>query len=122
MENDEIYREFIIDLYRNPLNKRENKNANYIKRGHNHICGDDITVYLEVREGIIKDCSYTGNACALAIASASILSEELKNKPIGYIEELTEDKVYDLMGLQKDINRIKCVKLMINTINEMEIK
>lgn len=120
--SDDIYREFIIDLYRNPLNKRENQNANFIKRGHNPICGDDITVYLEVRDGIIKDCSYIGNACSLAIASASIISEELKGKSIDYIKELTEDKIYELIGINKDINRIKCVKLMINTINEMQIK
>lgn len=121
MSSDEIYREFIIDLYRNPLNKRENKNANFFKRGYNPICGDDLMVYLEVKDGIIQDCSYTGNACALAIASASIISEELKGQSVDYILELTEDKIYELIGLGKDLNRIKCVKLMINTINEMEI-
>ncbi len=79
-ELDELYQEVILDHNRSPRNYRAMANANRKAQGYNPLCGDHVTVYLDLEEGVIKDISFEGSGCAISKASASMMTAELKGK------------------------------------------
>lgn len=79
-ELQELYQQVILDHSRSPRNFNKLEVANRIAEGHNPLCGDRVTVYLLVEEGIIKDVSFQGEGCAISKASASMMTEALKGK------------------------------------------
>jgi nitrogen fixation NifU-like protein len=75
-----LYREIIVDHNRSPRNFREIPDANRIANGDNPLCGDRLTVYVNVRGGVIRDIGFVGNGCAISTASASLMTEALLGK------------------------------------------
>ena len=73
-ELDELYQEVILDHNRSPRNYRAMANANRKAQGYNPLCGDHVTVYLDLEEGVIKDISFEGSGCAISKASASMMT------------------------------------------------
>ncbi|MDB5102550.1 MAG: NifU-like protein [Fibrobacteres bacterium] len=81
--SNELYQQVILDHNKNPRNYREMADAAYVCEGHNPLCGDHITIYVNVDpEGRISDLSFQGNGCAISKASASMMTAFLKGKPI----------------------------------------
>ena len=82
--DNELYQQVILDHNRKPRNFREIKEATHSCHGVNPLCGDDITVYLDVdnREGLLKDISFQGSGCAISKASTSLMTTFLKGKKI----------------------------------------
>ncbi|WP_218814837.1 Fe-S cluster assembly sulfur transfer protein SufU [Rickettsiella endosymbiont of Dermanyssus gallinae] len=76
----ELYQEMILDHGRHPRNCHVLANANRQAEGFNQLCGDRLTIYLNVENNTIKDISFTGSGCAICMASASLMSETLKGK------------------------------------------
>lgn len=76
----ELYQEMILDHGRHPRNCHLLANANRQAEGFNQLCGDRLTVYLNIENNTIKDISFTGSGCAISMASASLMSETLKEK------------------------------------------
>jgi nitrogen fixation NifU-like protein len=76
----DLYRDLIVEHYRNPRNFREIANANRKASGHNALCGDKFSVFLYMDDGRIADIRFVGSGCAIATASASIMTESLKGK------------------------------------------
>ena len=66
----ELYQEVIFDHNRNPRNYRPLSAASHRADGHNPLCGDQLTVYLKVEDGIVRDASFVGHGCAISTASA----------------------------------------------------
>jgi len=79
-ELSELYQEVILDHNKNPRNFREMKDANRIAEGNNPLCGDQLTLYLRIENNVIKDVSFIGQGCAISKASASMMTEAVKNK------------------------------------------
>ena len=80
---NELYQQVILDHNRNPRNFREMPGATHVCHGHNPLCGDNITVYAKATpEGILEDLSFQGNGCAISKASASLMTTQLKGKPL----------------------------------------
>ena len=82
--DNELYQQVILDHNRNPRNFREIKNATHQCHGINPLCGDDMTVYLDVdsEAGVIKDVSFVGTGCAISKSSSSLMTAFLKGKKI----------------------------------------
>jgi len=82
--DNELYQQVILDHNRKPRNFHEMKNPTNTCHGINPLCGDDITVYLEVNEvdSMIKDISFIGSGCAISKASTSLMTQFLKGKKI----------------------------------------
>jgi len=81
--SNELYQQVILDHNRKPRNFRKIENASHSCHGVNPLCGDDITVYLDVDEGgIIRDVSFEGSGCAISKASTSLMTTHLKGKSI----------------------------------------
>src|SRR5262245_42089239 len=90
-ELDDLYQEVILDHNRSPRNYRTMANANRKAQGYNPLCGDQVTVYVDVEEGVIKDISFQGSGCAISKASASMMTAELKGKTEAEAKELFEN-------------------------------
>ena len=133
MEMDQLYTELILEHNQDKRNKRELSEFT----GHNPSCGDDLTLQIDVQDGIIKDAAYTGSGCAISQASASMMIDIIKGKSVeealrlvelflGMIKkEVTdESKLEDLedaMALQNISNmpaRVKCAVLAWHTLKE----
>ena len=76
----ELYQEVILDHTKNPRNFREIENASHDAKGHNPLCGDRLSLYILVEDGVIRDVSFKGAGCAISTASASMMTEALKGK------------------------------------------
>lgn len=77
----ELYQEVILDHGKRPRNFRRPDDANHQAKGHNPLCGDQLTVYLAVDDaGVIRDAAFQGRGCAISTASASLMTEVLRGK------------------------------------------
>ncbi len=113
-----IYKEYILDLYRNPKNKKKIENATHTAHKNNPTCGDEITIYLNVEDERIVDVGFVGVGCAISQASASLFTEHIKGKMINEVKRMTDDEVKGLLGIDVGINREKCALLIFRTFQE----
>jgi len=88
MDLREIYQDVILDHYRKPRNYERLEDANCEAEGHNPLCGDRVKVFLKVEEGVVRDVSFEGTGCAISTASASMMTEAVKGKPVAEVEKL----------------------------------
>lgn len=77
-----IYSDILLEHSRNKKNNREIENPDYVERGHNPNCGDDLTLLLKEQDGIIEDASFIGYGCAISQASMSIMIDLVKGRSI----------------------------------------
>ena len=117
-EEQEMYKENIIDYYKHPRNKEELKDCTCKQREINPICGDEITLYMKVEKGIIKKASYTGKGCAISQASISMLTEKLKDMPIQEAKELKKEDIFEMLGIPISFVRTKCALLSLKTLSK----
>jgi len=113
---DDLYRDYILEHYRRPHNFGviDDPSASY--EGANPLCGDRITMMLGVRDGIVERVGFTGRGCAISQASASLLTDEIKGKPLTEIASLRSDDVLDLLGIEISPARLKCAVLSLDTV------
>lgn len=96
----DLYQQVIVDHSKRPRNFRVVEGANRRVDGYNPLCGDKITIFLRIEDGVVKDLSFQGSGCAISTASASLLTEALKGKTLDEAEALFES-FHDLVtGLQ----------------------
>lgn len=114
-----LYRELIIDLYKNPLNKREILNADITASGANPLCGDRVRIYLKLdRNGKISDASFEGEGCAISIAAASLLTENAKGKTLEEINSWNKENIFELLSTELSPVRLKCGLLPLETMQK----
>jgi len=133
MELRELYQEIIIDHNRHPRNHRVMEDASTQAQGFNPLCGDKLTVYLQLEDNIIADISFMGCGCAISQASASLMTEALAGKTIEQAHELfmrfhhmatcdddisavALDKLVVLAGVRAFPARVKCATLAWHTL------
>jgi nitrogen fixation NifU-like protein len=132
-ELDDLYQEVILDHNKSPRNYRLMENANRQAQGYNPLCGDQVTVYVLVEEGVIKDIAFQGSGCAISKASASMMTGALKGKSEKEAKELFDNvhrmltgegdgaknvgKLAILSGVCKFPARVKCASLAWHTVN-----
>ena len=108
----------MIDHYQNPRNYGEIVDADAIIELENSSCGDKIKLFVKVIDDKIVDLSFTGEGCAVAIASASKLTEFAKGKDIKEIQKLTTDDLLKIIKVELTISRIKCANLSLQTLKK----
>ena len=87
---EDLYQRVIIDHYRNPRNFRKLDRANRHADGLNSLCGDKLSIYVEIEDNVVKDIGFTGTGCAIFIASASMMTESVKLKSIEEVKAISE--------------------------------
>jgi nitrogen fixation NifU-like protein len=138
---EDLYREIILDHYRTPRNRGELPTPPALMaEGHNPLCGDEITVYLDVSDGVVADVKVGGQGCSISQSSASMMSQAVKGKSVAEVRALVrrfkgmmsiedagsadgadepEIALGDLEALQGVVKfpvRIKCATLAWNTM------
>lgn len=113
---DNMYKEHILELYKNPSNFGELKNPTHSHTETNTLCGDEVSVNLMVEDGKVKDVKFHGSGCVMSMVSASLLTDKIKNMNVDEIKLLDRDDVLDLVGIKVNPVRLKCVLLSLYAI------
>lgn len=118
------YSPIVLEHYRHPRNFGRLEKPTHTGSELNPLCGDEITVYLSVQGGTtsggkISDIKYEGRGCALMIASASILSENIKGLEIKEIKKINKTEIEKLLNIKVSQARESCVTLALNTIKKV---
>lgn len=114
----EIYKEHILDLYKNPHNKGILENPTNKSSKNNPLCGDEIEINLKIKDDKIKDVKFAGEGCAISQASASLLTDRIKKMPIEEIRKLSKEDILDLLKIPISPGRIKCALLPLEALQE----
>lgn len=129
----ELYQEVILDHNKNPRNFGTLEHCTNHAKGHNPLCGDNLDLYLDVENNIIKDIRFQGSGCAISTASASIMTTVLKGKTIKEARHLFEEfhklvatdepaelidlgKLAVFCGVKEFPVRVKCATLAWRTL------
>ncbi len=117
MSSKDIYREIILDYYRNPRNYGILEDVDIFRHDSNPLCGDEIEIYIKITENKVSDVKFLGKGCAISQASASMLTELIKGKDFDYVKKLTKEDILGNLGLQ-DLGpaRIKCALLSLKAL------
>ena len=134
MSLHDLYSEIILEHYKEPHNAGTLTNAEIEARGYNESCGDDVRVFIKVKEGNIEDIKFLGNGCAISQSSTSMMTEQLIGKTLDQAKLLIEefkkmisgerefpqsDEYFELSALKGVIKfpvRVKCATLAWNTV------
>jgi nitrogen fixation NifU-like protein len=116
MNDDQFYREFILDHYRNPRNFGRIEGADVSHEEHNPLCGDIVGMDFRLDDGVIADVRFHGRGCAISQASASLLTERLKGKSLEEARAITKEDVLDELGIEISPARIKCALLSLKVL------
>ena len=104
--SEDIYREIILDHYRNPRNKGRISDADVSFHDSNPLCGDEIDIHLKVEDNIVKDIKFEGRGCAISQASASMLTE-ISSEAHDIDCRLREDAIHLIEGVGDDPTRVR---------------
>ncbi|HEY5519543.1 MAG TPA: SUF system NifU family Fe-S cluster assembly protein [Candidatus Limnocylindrales bacterium] len=116
---DDLYRDEILEHYRNPHNFGILESPTTAKEGANPLCGDRITLMLGIdEEGRVEDVAFTGRGCAISQASASMLTDEIKGKTLDEISHMGRQNVLDNLGIEISPARMKCAMLSLDTLRD----
>jgi nitrogen fixation NifU-like protein len=109
---DALYRDYILDHYKNPRNFGELDPHDLEFHDHNPLCGDDMGIHLRVDDkGVITEMSFYGQGCAISQAAASIASEEYIGMNVKDIPELSAEWMIEQLGIEISATRRKCALL-----------
>ena len=135
MSLDDLYREVILDHYRNPRNKRPLDGADIDLAHNNPLCGDEISVRVKVSDGSVQEAAFEGQGCSISQASASMLTDRINGMKLDDVDDLIlkfrgmmagketpdDDVLGDLVALKGVVKypvRIKCAVLAWDTLQE----
>lgn len=117
MSSADIYREIILDYYRNPRNYGKIPDPDISQRDSNPLCGDELEMHINIKEDKVADVKFTGKGCAISQASASMLTELIMGKDFEYVKKLAKEDILDNLGLQNlGPARIKCALLSFKVL------
>ena len=131
----DLYQEVILDHAKNPRNYGAPEGEGYcFAHGNNPLCGDRLTLFVTVADGVIREATFEGNGCAISLASASLMTEAIKGRPEAEVRELFQrfhelmtvedsepdteklDKLAVFAGVREFPVRVKCATLAWHTL------
>jgi nitrogen fixation NifU-like protein len=136
-ELGELYQQVILDHNKQPCNFHEVDGSNRKAEGYNPLCGDRLTLYAKIEDGVVRDVGFVGSGCAISKASASMMTEAIKGKPVAEVEKIfkafhglvTEEapageneadtdlgKLVVFSGVREFPMRVKCATLAWHTL------
>jgi nitrogen fixation NifU-like protein len=117
LSSADIYREIILDYYRNPRNYGKIENPDISQKDSNPLCGDELEMHINLRDNQVSDVKFTGKGCAISQASASMLTELIMGKDFDFVKKLTKEDILENLGLH-DLGpaRIKCALLSLKVL------
>jgi len=113
---DQMYREYILDHYKNPRNFGRLEGADISHEENNPLCGDVVGMDIKTRDGVIDDVRFHGRGCAISQASASLLTERLKGMSLEDAREIGKQDVLEELGIEISPARLKCALLALKVL------
>lgn len=114
---DDLYRDVIIDRYKNPQYRGELNPADVSFADENPLCGDHIQVDLRVDENdVVTEANFSGHGCAISQASADLLMELVIGKKLEEVKQLTKDDLLEVLGIELGPVRLKCALLSLKVL------
>ena len=117
-EFDQMYREVILDHYKNPRGHGELENADAAAEGQNPLCGDEVSIYVRFGEDgeTIDEVKFSGRGCAISQAATSMLTEMVTGRTATEIAELPKEELLEEVGIPLTPVRLKCALLGLGTL------
>ena len=122
-ENTGIYREILLEYYKNPRNFHEMKDSDIHKFDSNPTCGDEVEVFIKLKDKKEKDptiekLSFKGKGCVICMATTSMLMEELEGKKLLEIKSMDDKTITQMLDIKLTPTRLKCAMLSLVAIKK----
>jgi nitrogen fixation NifU-like protein len=114
--DDQFYRDYILDHYKNPRNYGRLEHADISHEEDNPLCGDVVGMDFQIKDGTIEDIRFHGRGCAISQASASLMTERLKGLSLEEAKKINKDDVLGELGIEISPARIKCALLSLKVL------
>ena len=114
--DDQFYREYILDHYKNPRNFGRIEKPTLSHEEDNPLCGDVIGIDLLVKDGTVEDVKFRGRGCAISQAAASLLTERIKGMSLDDARNIGKDDILGELGIEISPARIKCALLSLKVL------
>lgn len=111
-----MYRDNLMDHYKNPRNFGTIPNAQIVEDAQNPFCGDKVHIELSVDNGVITDFKFNGDMCAIAMAGASMLSEEIVGEKVSVVKSFSKEQLLEFFGTDLTTSRVKCATLVLEAL------
>lgn len=116
MLDRQAYIENLLDYYQSPRNKGRLEDATVSVSGGNPGCGDVVTMYVKIDDGVVTQISFEGEGCTISQAGASMVAEKYEGEPLEAIEQSNTDDMIDDMGREVVVSRLRCATVGIGTL------
>ena len=113
---EDLYRDNIIDHYQNPRNYGTLEHPDISYEDSNPVCGDELRIDLQVKDGKVVDARFSGHGCSISQASASMLTEEIIGKTLEEVKQIDKQYLLDLLGIPLGPVRLKCALLSLKVL------
>ena len=115
---EDMYKEELLEHYREPQNYGKIEDADVQYRDFNPVCGDEVEVFINVKDNKVEDIKFTGKGCAISQAAASIVTEHIKGMKVDEVKTITNEKMLELLPIEVSNLRIKCGLLALKAIQK----
>lgn len=114
---DDLYRETIIEHYKNPAHKGRLDPHDFSFADSNPLCGDHLEITLRADDaGLVSEAAFEGHGCAISQASADLLIDSIIGRPVEEIKKLDKDYILGLLGIELGPVRLKCALLSLKVL------
>ena len=115
-EWDDLYRENILEHYKNPRNRGTLAHPDITYEDANPLCGDVLRMDFRLKHGVIEDVRFSGHGCAISQAAASMLCERVQGMALEEAKKLSREDVLEMLGIELGPVRLKCALLALKTL------
>ena len=114
---DDLYREVILDHYKNPRHKGKLDPHDFTYEDENPLCGDKLRIDVRLDDQQrVADVAFSGRGCAISQASASMLTESIVGKSLDEVKQLSKDDILEMLGIELGPVRLKCALLSLKVL------
>ena len=120
MSSEELYQEFILELYKNPINFGKLESQTHHAESYNPLCGDKVELFLKIENNQVTKATFIGSGCAISQATTSLLTEEIKGKTMEELKKMQKDDILKVLkiDLSKNPSRLKCALLSLEVLKK----
>ena len=113
---DDLFRENILDHYKNPRNRGTLEHPDISYEDANPLCGDKLRMDFKVKDGTIEEVRFSGQGCSISQAAASMLCERIEGQTLDEVKKISKDDVLEMLGIELGPVRLKCALLSLKTL------
>jgi nitrogen fixation NifU-like protein len=117
--DDSLYKEIILDRYKNPQNFGNIKGVKQAEQA-NYLCGDKLKIYIKTdKDGVIEEAKFMGGGCAISMAAVDLLLDEIVGKKLSQVKKMKGEEIEKMLGMDLTPARKKCAYLGLEVIKKI---